>query len=438
MALNTVKINRFIWDQTSEELKAKILNRASFDISEQIKLIQPVCEGVRNNGDQAILDYTEKFDRVKLDKEKIAVSFEEFSEAERLLDDEMKEVIQYAARNIRRFHEAQKPEPMWMMEMEKGVMAGEKVTPISDVACYVPGGKGSFPSVLLMLGTPATVAGVEKIIVITPPNKEGKVDPAILYAAKILGIHDVYKVGGAQSIAAVAFGTETIPKCSKVIGPGSSFVTAAKLHLREYIDSGVPAGPSESIILTDEHADPKKAALDLLIEAEHGPDSAALLVTHSQEVADQVEEQVHLLIDSLNSEIRKQFVETVLTNYGGIIVTNNLHESIDFANDYAPEHIELMVEQPFELLNEIKNAGEILLGDYSATSLFNFVVGPNHTLPTGQYAKTISAVSIHDFLKRSSIGYVTKSGFDTIKNYAAKFADIEGFETHAKALRERN
>ncbi|MFD2616438.1 histidinol dehydrogenase [Terrilactibacillus laevilacticus] len=438
MVLNKIKINKLIWNLTSEEMKTKILDRASFDISEQIKLIEPVCEAVRNEGDKAIIEFTEKFDRVKLQKDQIAVSEEEFLEAKQLLDEETKKVIEYATHNIRRFHEAQKPEPMWMMEMEKGVMAGEKVTPISDVACYVPGGKGSFPSVLLMLGTPATVAGVEKIIVITPPNKEGKVDPAILYAADILNIHEVYKAGGAQSIAAVAFGTETIPKCSKVIGPGSSFVTAAKLFLREYIDSGVPAGPSESIILADEHADPKKAALDLLIEAEHGPDSAALLVTHCKDIADQVEEQVYHLIASLESDIRRQFVETVLTNYGGIIITDNLEESIRFANEYAPEHIELMVEKPFEILNEIKNAGEILLGDYSATSLFNFVVGPNHTLPTGQYAKTISAVSIHDFLKRSSIGYVTKSGFHTIKDYAAKFADIEGFETHAKALRERN
>lgn len=432
-----MQINCYVWNQVAPETKQTILQRASVDISQQMTVAAEICEQVRLRGDDALLEYTERFDGVRLAKGAIAVTEEEFTQGILNVDKDLADVLTYAMTNIKKFHEAQKPEPMWMMEVDKGILAGEKVTPIPDVALYVPRGKGSFPSVLLMLGTPAVVAGVPRIVVLTPPNEQGKVDPAILYAANLLGIREVYKVGGAQAVAAVAYGTQTVPKCVKVIGPGNPYVTAAKRLMMGIIDPGVMAGPSEAIILADEGADEHKAALDLLIEAEHGPDSAALLVTHSQSLVNRVMGELELLVQSIQNPVRKNFVQTVLTRYGGIIVTDSLDESIAFVNDYAPEHMEVMVRDPFAVLPSIMNAGEILLGEYTPITLCNFLMGPNAILPTGRSAKTVSAVSLGDFLKRSSIGYVSREGFEHVRTYAAMFAEVEGFETHAKAVRER-
>ncbi len=432
-----MQINRYIWNQVAPEIKQTILQRASVDISQQMTVAADICEQVRLRGDDALLEYTERFDGVHLTKGTIAVTKEEFTQGILQVDKDLAEVLTYAMSNIKKFHEAQKPEPMWMMEVDKGILAGEKVTPIPDVALYVPRGKGSFPSVLLMLGTPAMVAGVSRIVVLTPPNEQGLVDPAILYAANLLGIREIYKVGGAQAVAAVAYGTQTVPKCVKVIGPGNPYVTAAKRLMMGIIDPGVMAGPSEAIILADEGADEHKVALDLLIEAEHGPDSAALLVTHSQSLVDRVLGELDVIIKSIQNPTRQNFVQTVLTRYGGIIITDSLEASIAFVNEYAPEHMEVMVRDPFAVLPSIMNAGEILLGDNTPITLCNFLMGPNAILPTGRSAKTVSAVSLEDFLKRSSIGYVSSEGFERVRNYAAMFAEVEGFETHAKAVKER-
>lgn len=353
------------------------------------------------------------------------------------MDKETREAIEYAYKNIYDFHEKQLPEEMWFTMVDDGLMVGEKTTPIVDVCLYVPHGKGSFPSVLCMLGIPAVVAKVPRIVVVTPPNEKGEVDDAILCAAKIIGITEIYKVGGIQAVAAVAYGTETIPKCHKIIGPGNSYATAAKRVLASHIDAGLPAGPSEVIILADETADPEKAARDWMIEAEHGPDSAALLVTHSRELADKVIPIMNEQLDKL-SDKRRSFIETNFTTYGGIILTESLEESIKFVNDYAPEHMEVMTRNPFDILPMIKNAGEILLGDYTPVTLCNFVLGPNAILPTGGFAKTYSSVSVMDFLKRSSVGYASKDGFNKVRDYAYKFATVEGFETHALAVKERD
>jgi histidinol dehydrogenase len=328
------------------------------------------------------------------------------------------------------------PEEMWFTEVDKGLMVGEKTTPIVDVCLYVPRGKGSFPSVLLMLAIPAVVAGVEKIRVTTPPNSQGGIDDTLLAAAKITGIKEVYKAGGIQAVAAAAFGTETIPKSHKIIGPGNAYVTAAKRILSNYIDTSLPAGPSEAIILCDEKADARKAALDWMIEAEHGPDSAALLVTHSKELIENVISVVKTQLDKL-SQKRREFIETNLNTYGGVILTESLEESIDFVNEYAPEHMEIMTEKPFDILPKIKNAGEILLGDYTPITLCNFLLGPNAILPTGGFAKTYSSVSVFDFLKRSSVGYATKEGFESVRKKAEIFATAEGFDAHALAVRDR-
>lgn len=422
-------------EMTAKE-KETVLKRAETDISEQMALAKEVSDDIKKRGDAAVLEYTEKFDRISLTQDKIKVTAEEIEAGYNRLDEETRKSIEYAAGNIKNFHEKQMPEEMWFTEVDKGLLVGEKTTPIVDVCLYVPGGKGSFPSVLLMLGIPAVVAGVEKIVVVTPPNKEGNVDDAILAAAKIIGITEIYKVGGIQAVAAVAYGTETIPKCHKIIGPGNSYATAAKRVLANYIDAGLPAGPSECIILADEKADPEKVALDWMIEAEHGPDSASLLVTHSKELVDAALPIVERQLEKV-SEKRREFMKKGFSTYGGAIITDSLEESIAFVNEYAPEHMEVMTEKPFEVLPKIKNAGEILLGDYTPVTLCNFVLGPNAILPTGQSAKTYSSVSVMDFLKRSSVGYASRDGFENVRNHAYRIATVEGFDTHGLAVKER-
>ncbi len=423
----------------SEMTKEKydfIMRRAELDITEQMKVATEVSNDIKARGDKAVLEYTEKFDHVKLTSEEMKVTKEEIEEGYNNCDAETRAAIEYAYKNIYDFHEKQLPEEMWFTMVDKGLMVGEKTTPIVDVCLYVPHGKGSFPSVLCMLGIPAVVAKVPRIVVVTPPNAEGKVDDAILAAAKIIGIDEIYKVGGIQAVAAVAYGTETIPKCHKIIGPGNSYATAAKRVLASHIDAGLPAGPSEVIILCDETADPHKAALDWMIEAEHGPDSAALLVTHSKELVDKVIPIMNAQLEKI-SEQRRSFITTNYQTYGGVILTDSLEESIRFVNDYAPEHMEVMTKNPFEVLPLIKNAGEILLGDYTPVTLCNFVLGPNAILPTGGFAKTYSSVSVMDFLKRSSVGYASKEGFEHVRKHAQKFAEFEGFDTHGLAVKDR-
>ncbi len=429
-------VNIHKWNELSEEKKKIVLKRAETDITAYAEVATEVAFDVKKNGDAAVLKYTEKFDRIKLTQQQLKVTPQEFETAYQRLPKDTLEAITYAYGNIKKFHSEQMPEKMWFTDVDNGIMAGEKVTPIVDVCLYVPGGKGSFPSVLLMLGVPAAVAGVKKIVVVTPPNEKGEVDDAILVAAKLIGITEVYKVGGIQAVASVAFGTETIPKCHKIIGPGNAYATAAKRVLASYIDAGLPAGPSESIILCDEHTDPHKAALDWMIEAEHGPDSAALLVTHSRELVDQVLPIVEKQLTKL-SDRRREFINTNFSTYGGVILTDSLEESIDFVNDYAPEHMEILTEKPFDILPKIEHAGEILLGEWTPITLCNFLMGPNAILPTGQFAKTYSSVSVNDFLKRSSVGYVTHEGFQKVKRNAALIAQTEGFETHALAILDR-
>ena len=414
-----------------------VMKRAEQDITEQMKIAKEVSDDIRDRGDAAVLEYTAKFDKVQLTAETMKVTEEEIEAGYKRLDKETREAIEYAYKNIYDFHEKQLPEEMWFTMVDNGLMVGEKTTPIVDVCLYVPHGKGSFPSVLCMLGIPAVVAKVPRIVVVTPPNENGDVDDAILCAAKIIGIKEIYKVGGIQAVAAVAYGTETIPKCHKIIGPGNSYATAAKRVLANHIDAGLPAGPSEIIVLADEKADPEKVARDWMIEAEHGPDSAALLVTHSKELVDKVIPIMNEQLKKL-SDRRRDWIETNFTRYGGVILTNSLEESIDFVNDYAPEHMEVMTEKPFDVLPLIKNAGEILLGEYTPVTLCNFVLGPNAILPTGGFAKTYSSVSVMDFLKRSSVGYASKEGFENVRNHAYRFATVEGFETHALAVKERD
>lgn len=420
----------------TEEQYKQLLRRSEADISAHLPLAMEVIKRVREEGDKAILDYTQKFDGISLEGKSLQVTEKELEEAFGNLDTATRDTLQYAAANIKKFHAEQLPVEMWIKEIDGGLLAGEKVTPISDVCLYVPRGKGSFPSVMLMLGIPAVIAGVPRIVVCTPPGENGEVDTATLAAAYLVGIREIYRIGGMQAIAAVAFGTETVPRCRKVVGPGNAYVNAAKRLLFGVLDVGLPAGPSEAIILADEHADPYNVVLDLLIEAEHGPDSASLLVTHSRELAEKVTALLPEMIAKLPEE-KCRFVEKVFNSYGGIVLTERLEESIRFVNDFAPEHLEVLTLDPFSVLPQIKNAGEILLGAFTPITLCNFLLGPNAILPTGSFAKTFSGVSVHDFLKRSSFGYVTPEGFARVKQAAIHFAEVEGFWAHAMAVRER-
>lgn len=423
--------------KTSPGALTRIMRRAEKDIRDLFPLAQEVIDAVRERGDGAVVEYTRKFDAPNFTVSALKATRTDFDAARSQVSLEVIEAIQAAHENIRRFHEEQLPEPMWFTEVKPGVMAGEKVTPVTSAGLYVPRGKGAFPSVMLMLATPAKVAGVPRIVVVTPPTPEGKPDAASLVAAEVAGVDEVYVVGGMQAIAALAFGTATIPKVAKLIGPGSSYVSAAKRLLYGTVDVGLPAGPSESIILTDEHVDPQLAALDLLVEAEHGPDSAALLVTHSGEVARAALELLPQYIAEL-PEWRRNFVSAVLSNYGGIVLTRSLDESIQFVNDYAPEHLEVLTREPFETLQKIRNAGEILLGSYTPIPTANYCLGLNAILPTGGFARSFSSVSVWDFLKRSGIGYLSREGYQRLQGITATLADYEDFPAHALAIRKRN
>ncbi len=421
---------------TPEQL-ARLMRRAEKDIRDLFPLAQEVIDRVRVDGDAAVVEYARRFDAASFEASMLRATPADFEAARQSLSAEVVAAIRQAHDNIRRFHSEQMPEPMWFMEVQPGVLAGERVTPVASAGLYVPRGKGAFPSVMLMLATPAKVAGVPRIVVVTPPTPEGKPDAASLVAAEICGIDEVYVVGGMQAVAALAYGTETIPKVAKLIGPGSSYVSAAKRLLYGVVDVGLPAGPSESIILADETVDPRLAALDLLVEAEHGPDSAALLVTHSRDVAEKALEILPGYIDEL-PEWRREFVNQVLTNYGGVLLTDSLEQSIQFVNDYAPEHLEVLTAEPFVTLQKIRNAGEILLGSYTPIPTANYCLGLNAILPTGGFARSFSSVSVWDFLKRSGVGYLSREGYGNLQGITATLADYEGFPAHALAIRKRN
>ena len=415
----------------------RLLRRAEKDIRDLLPTAQTVIDRVREAGDAAIVEFARKFDAPGFEAPMLRATPEDFARARASLEPEVIQAIEAAHANIARFHEAQMPEPLWFTQVGPGIMAGEKISAIPNVGLYVPRGKGAFPSVMLMLGTPAVVAGVPRVVVVTPPTPEGLPDAASLVAAEVCGLNEVYVVGGMQAIAALAYGTETIPKVAKITGPGSSYVSAAKRLLYGIVDVGTPAGPSEAIILTDEQTDARLAALDLLVEAEHGPDSAAILVTHSSDLADEVLKVLPGYISEL-PEWRRQFVETVLANYGGIVLTNSVEESVAFINNYAPEHLEVLTHEPFATLQTLNHAGEILLGPHTPIPVANYCLGLNAILPTGRFARSFSSVSVWDFLKRTGVGYLTPEGYASLQGTTATLADYEGFPAHAMAIRKRN
>jgi len=419
--------------------RTRLLRRAEMQIDEWSERARPILQEVRQRGDEALLEFTERFDRVKLTPDRLRVSRAEIEHAHQVLDTAVREAIEEAIGNVRAFHTRQMPHEVWFTEVAPGVMAGEKITPISSVGLYVPRGKGAFPSVMYMLATPASIAGVPRIVVCTPPGPGGEVDPATLVAADLCGVHEIYRIGGAQAMAALAYGTDSIRRVPKITGPGSGIVTAAKRLLYGTVDIGLPAGPSESITLADDSADPELVARDLLIEAEHGPDSSSLLVTDSHSL---VEAVLALLPGKMAAlpEWRQNFCRNVFEGSqgtGGIVLAADMRAVVDFVNEYAPEHVEVQVREPFALLPQIKNAGEILIGRYTPFCTGNYCVGTNAVLPTGGFAHTYSCTSVYDFLKRTGIAYLTEEGYASLSETTRRLADFEGFPAHANAVTER-
>jgi histidinol dehydrogenase len=419
--------------------RTRLLRRAEVAIDDLLDYVRPIVRDIRERGDAALLEYMERFDHVKLSADRLRVSAAEIERAHDLLDKEVHHAIEHAIKNVQTFHARQLPEEQWFTQVEPGVMAGEKVTPITSVGLYVPRGKGSFPSVVYMLAAPAHIAGVPRIVVTTPPAPDGSVDPASLVAADLCGVHEIYRVGGAQAIAALAYGTESIARVYKVTGPGNPYVSAAKRLLYGTIDVGLPAGPSESILLADESAEPELVARDLLIEGEHGPDSSSLLVTHSRALIEKILEILPGKIAAL-PEPRRSFCHTGFEaekGTGGLVLTRSLQASIDFVNEYAPEHMEVHVREPFAVLPDLKNAGEILLGSRTPTSIGNYSLGTNAILPTGGFAHTFSCTSVFDFLKRTGLGYLTPAGYAQLSETTRILAEFEGFPSHARAVTDR-
>ncbi|MCM3654364.1 histidinol dehydrogenase [Metabacillus litoralis] len=398
---------------------------------EQRSIVQSIISTVREEGDRALFSYTETFDQVSLSD--LKVTEEEFTAAYEALDDELVNIIREAAANIRSFHEKQKRET-WISYNDEGTMLGQKITAIDAVGVYVPGGTAAYPSSVLMNVIPAQVAGVKRIVITSPPNQQGTLPAGVLVAAKELGIAEIYKVGGAQAIAALAYGTETIASVDKIMGPGNIFVALAKREVFGIVDIDMIAGPSEIVVLSDETARANEIAADLLSQAEHDKNSSSILVTTSMKQAEEVKAEVEKQVATLpRKEIAKASIET----YGHIYVAADLETAIAVVNELAPEHLEVLTENPLALLNEIRHAGAIFLGRYSSEPVGDYFAGPNHVLPTNGTARFSSPLNVDDFMKKSSIISYSERAFQN--NYAkvAKLARLEGLEAHARAMEER-
>jgi histidinol dehydrogenase len=429
-------VNLHVLADLDPSARAALLRRAEANIEPFLDRVRPILAAVREEGDVALSRFAWEFDKARVPPDAIAATEADFERALTALSPEVVAAIEFAAGSIRKFHEDQKPPEMWLHEIRPGAFAGDRFRPIPSVACYVPRGKGAFPSVTMMTTIPAVVAGVAKIVVVTPPGPDGNIDAATLVAARLAGVTRVCKAGGAAGIAAAAYGTATVPKAAKIVGPGSPFVVAAKRLLADVVDTGVPAGPSEAIILADAGTNGALAALDLLIEAEHGPDSSAYLVTPDRAAADAALAALPGYWADMGQQ-RTEFSNTVLSGaHGGIVLAPSMDAAIDFVNDFAPEHLEILSADPFAHLGRIEHAGEILLGAHTPVTIANFVLGPNAVLPTGRAAITHSPLSVFDFMKRSSIGYVTAAGYGALARQARVLATYEGFDAHANAVSE--
>lgn len=427
--MRTVKLTK----ETKDELLGNLLKRNPGSYTEYENTVNEIINNVRENGDKALFDYTLKFDRFAVNEKTIKVTRKEIEEAYKELSDDFVEVMKKSAENIRVFHEKQKRNT-WIDTKEDGSILGQRILPIEISGVYVPGGKAAYPSSVLMNVVPAKVAGVEKIIMCTPPSKDGKVNAGTLVAADIAGVTEIYKVGGAQAIAAMAFGTASVPKVDKITGPGNIFVALAKKACFGHVSIDSIAGPSEILVLTDETANPRYVAADLLSQAEHDELASSILITTSQDIADKVSKEIDEFLKTLS---RSEIIKKSLDNYGYIFVADNMDDAIDAANAVASEHLEIITKNPFETMTKIKNAGAIFLGEYSSEPLGDYFAGPNHILPTNRTARFFSPLSVDDFVKKTSIISYSKEGLYKVHKDIELFAKEEGLTAHANSIAVR-
>ena len=409
---------------------AEIFARSVPEVDVQ-KIVSDIIADVRARGDAALYDYCEKFDRVKLDR--LEVSAEEIDEALRAVEPEFFGILETAAQNIRQFHEKQVRNSFIITE-RSGVVMGQKVTPMDRVGLYVPGGTAAYPSTVLMDAIPARIAGCREIVIVTPPGRDGKVNPAILAAARVAGVDRIFKVGGAQAVAALAWGTESIPCVDKIVGPGNAFVAEAKKQVFGRVAIDMIAGPSEILIVADGKSNPVHVAADLLSQAEHDKLASAVLVTDSMDLAKAVQAEVERQVRLLP---RVEIASASIDKNGKIIVADTLDKAIDIANALAPEHLELCVDNPFDYLDKVKHAGSIFMGRYCPEALGDYLAGPNHTLPTGGTARFYSPLSVDDFVKKSQYTYFTRDALSAVSDKIARFARKEGLEGHARSVESR-
>jgi len=396
--------------------------------------VREIILKVKKEGDKALLEFTEKYDGVKLNLSDILVDQEERDRASQKAKEDLLEVIKEAIKKIEKYHLHQK-ENSWFTTKEKGIILGQVVNPIERVGLYVPGGRASYPSSLIMAAVPAIIAGVKEIVVVTPPSSDGKINPYLLSTARELGISEIYKIGGAQAIAALAYGTETIKKVDKIVGPGNIYVTLAKKNVFGKVDIDMLAGPSEILIWADDKANPKYLACDLLSQAEHDVRASAILITTSALLAEKVEEEIKQELKDLN---RREIIQEALRNQGKLIIAEDEERILEFINNFAPEHLELQIENPWQILGEIRNVGAIFIGAYSPEPLGDYWAGPNHILPTSGGAKCFSPLSVADFTKKSSLIFYDKERLGRASEKIASLARLEGLEAHARSIEIRN
>lgn len=400
---------------------------------EVITRVEEILNNIKEQGNKALIDYTNKFDSENINENNLCVSKEEIKEAYKVVDEEFIEAIKLAAENIRFFHEKQKKNS-WMVTKEEGVILGQNIRPLENVGIYVPGGTASYPSSVLMNAIPAKVAGVANVVMVTPPSKDGSINPNILVAADIAGVDRIYKVGGAQAVGALAFGTETIDKVDKIVGPGNIYVAMAKKSVYGYVDIDMIAGPSEILIIADEEGNAEYIAADLMSQAEHDRLASSILITTSLELAEKVKLELRRQVENLS---RKDIILDSLQNYGVIIIVDSIGKAVDMSNKIAPEHLELCVKEPFLLLGDIKNAGSIFLGDYAPEPLGDYIAGPNHVLPTSGTARFFSPLSLDDFVKKSSFIHYSKDALLGVGKKIVKLAETEGLTAHANSISVR-
>ena len=419
--------------ETQNNILENLLKRSPNSYGEFESRVNDIIQNVREKRDEAVFEYTLKFDGATIDQDNICVTEEEIKEAYEQVDPKLLDVIRKALVNIRDYHTKQK-QYSWFDSDESGIILGQKVTPLKTVGVYVPGGKAVYPSSVLMNVIPAKVAGVSNIIMTTPCGKDGKVYPSTLVAAKEAGVDAIYKVGGAQAIAALAFGTESIPKVDKIVGPGNIYVALAKKAVFGYVSIDSIAGPSEIMVLADETANPRFVAADLLSQAEHDEMASAILVTTSETLAEQVSVEVDKFVATLS---RKEIIRKSLDNYGYILVADTMQDAIDTVNEIASEHLELVTKNPFETMTKIRNAGAIFIGEYSSEPLGDYFAGPNHVLPTNGTAKFFSPLSVDDFIKKSSIISYSREALEPVYKDIVQFAECEKLTAHANSIRVR-